>query len=488
MSDFFGNFMIGAVSLFFIATFVFFMIGKSGMSSDIFNRTIYSVDVAGLDYIYLTLYEDGNVNKIVDSEYVIDQDETGVVIKYGFKRTFLPSDSSISTIPTSFIVLYDNCDNNGCTKEKVSFDLDTMPMREYYHNFEIQRKIYSECSSNITLGAVLNSPDYEETVLDNNFYNITVPFCFYKPMDISIDNICHPYLCGTYSCDDSCRSESINSLVLVEVSNKYYDIEYTPYLYYQKNGRWYPLPLFNYTVIGDDGSVNKPYLSSTIVNEMDTQYLLFDIKGYSGFPIKVELRLKGDEHWDFENEYEYDKNNNMILGFKDRMAVLFNGSTGGDYTVYNEGGESQAKVFTKIYSSSGEVVDQKLVGLTYNYDGISKYRPYDFRPVYILNGDTLYGGVNSCYAVDVNGIYCFCPIINVATTYSCNSGEYVVFGEKKDGPCQYNEESCSCSSKERTSYFMCMNELEPNQISSGYFYKTVINDENLDNNEMVIWQ
>ncbi len=486
MSDVFGNFMIGVVSLFFLSTLVFFMIGKSGMSSDIFNRTIYSTDVSGLDYIYLTLYTDGNVNKVNSSEYSLVQTENGVSIKYGFKRTFLPSSSSTATIPSSFVLYYDDCDDSGCYISKVSFDIDSRVMGEYYHQFDLNKPVYSGCYSNISFGAVLNSNDYEETVLDNNFYNITVPFCLYKPIDLSIEEGCIAHYCDAYTCDSSCNPIPIDNTILIKVANRYYDVEYVPILYYQENGEWRPIPLFNYTVVGSEGEFGYPYLTYLSIGEGEVQYLVFDITGFNKSSIKVELRLKRSEQWDLENEYEYDKNNNTILSFRNRMGIVFNGSTDGDYTVYNIGATSQAKVFTKIYSSSGEVIDQKLVELTYNYDDISPYRPYDIKPIYTLYKDGISNGVYSCPAVDVDGTYCFCPITNSITTYECPSGTYTIAGEQKDGSCEYNGESCTCSSDSITNYFLCMDELEPNLVSTGYFYKTVIKDEDLENNVKVV--
>ncbi|MBN1923304.1 MAG: hypothetical protein JW791_00915 [Nanoarchaeota archaeon] len=203
----FENFLIGFLFVFILASSVFLFIGGSveGAGIDLFNRTIFSEPVSGLDYLYLDTYTNGDVNNFNNTAYTFTEatDDSGNVVELNLSftvtRTFLPP-SSEPFFPIIFYVKWFNCPTiyvDDCREVtnnlEQSIVFNSLKLQSYYFNYTLPGVLYTDCTTDITIGAIIESSDlFNETVLDNNFYTFTIPYCFYEPTDASITAACVP--------------------------------------------------------------------------------------------------------------------------------------------------------------------------------------------------------------------------------------------------------------------------------------------------------
>jgi hypothetical protein len=83
----FEDFIIGFLMFFALASTVFLFINNGGgIGIDFFNTSIYQEDKFQLDFVYLTIYENEQVNP---SKYSFNDDTLN--LKFSFRRTNLPA-------------------------------------------------------------------------------------------------------------------------------------------------------------------------------------------------------------------------------------------------------------------------------------------------------------------------------------------------------------------------------------------------------------
>ncbi|MFA5333747.1 MAG: hypothetical protein WC376_04600 [Candidatus Nanoarchaeia archaeon] len=199
----FEDFIVGFLMFFGLASTVFLFINSGGGSDiDFFNTSIYQEEKFELDFVYLTIYED---NQVDTSKYSFDPNT--LTLNFSLRRTNLPSGDYLvqySNMPVKVIVSWKNCTIiDGCWIEKderiipytfrVNNNLTEGNILKgdevnysYSFNDSFKNIKYTGCSSNITFRLEIVSEYFNETALANNEYTMLVPFCFYEPVDLRV--------------------------------------------------------------------------------------------------------------------------------------------------------------------------------------------------------------------------------------------------------------------------------------------------------------
>ncbi len=194
----FENFIVGFLFLFILASSIFLFIGE-GIDIDLFNRTIFSEPVTGLDYLYMSAYVGGDVNNIDLNQFeFIETPE--LTITFNVTRTFMPPSSS-SPVEVVFYVIWpycptvyvDDCEVRSNEPGSVDRILNSRKLQTYTYTFILPSdEVYTDCSTDLIIGAVIESSVLNETIFDNNFYTLNIPYCFFPPTDVSITAGCVP--------------------------------------------------------------------------------------------------------------------------------------------------------------------------------------------------------------------------------------------------------------------------------------------------------
>ncbi len=229
----FEDFIIGFLMFFALASTVFLFINNGGgIGIDFFNTTIYQEDKFQLDFVYLTIYENEQADT---SKY--DWDENSLSLNFSFRRTNLPAGDYLakySNMPVNITISWQNF-----TAEE---GLNAMNYTyTYLYTYRVSENDYSQsenalrgeeynvsktltdinagfislkragCKSNITFRVDIVSEYFSETALKNNEYIIPLDFCFYEPIDLSLDMACIPSTPESSACKNPITyDESIN--------------------------------------------------------------------------------------------------------------------------------------------------------------------------------------------------------------------------------------------------------------------------------------
>lgn len=194
----FENFLIGFLFLFILASGVFLFIGGgAGLDIDFFNQTIFSEPSAGLDFVYVTTYNDGVMDDLNTSAVTIDE-ETNTV-SFSVKRTALPPKTEMP-VQLRFYVGWEYCDERGCyyktnqdLQSESFYTVNYAPtLSKHDYTYIIPDTKYYDCESQVIVGAESDDDLFNETVLENNLYPIPIPYCYYPPTDLSAESVCIP--------------------------------------------------------------------------------------------------------------------------------------------------------------------------------------------------------------------------------------------------------------------------------------------------------
>lgn len=196
----FEDFIIGFLMFFMLASVIFLFI-NSGAGSDIdfFNTSIYQDSKISLDYLYLNVYEEGST---VVNPSKVKFNQADMVINFSFSRTGLPSgefDDRLIDFPVNVKVSWLNCSvNDGaytCPENSYEEKITQLLKYDFYdfsYVFNESMTKYTDCSSNITLSVEFLSDVFTEGFIQNNKYDVPVNFCFFKPLDVTAEQICVP--------------------------------------------------------------------------------------------------------------------------------------------------------------------------------------------------------------------------------------------------------------------------------------------------------
>jgi hypothetical protein len=210
----FEDFIIGFLMFFALASTVFLFINNGGgIGIDFFNTTIYQEDRFQLDFVYLTIYENDQVDT---SKYSFNDDTLN--LEFSFRRTNLPAgdylakysnmpvnitiswqnftaEEGLNAMNYTYTYLYtyrvptgqDETTENALRGEEYTISKALTDVNEGF--ISLKR---TGCKSNLTFRVDIVSEYFSETALNNNEYIIPLDYCFYDPIDLSLDMACIP--------------------------------------------------------------------------------------------------------------------------------------------------------------------------------------------------------------------------------------------------------------------------------------------------------
>jgi hypothetical protein len=292
----FEDFIIGFLMFFGLASTVFLFINSNaGSGIDFFNTSIYQEDKFELDFVYLTIYEDNMINP---SKFSLNQEE--LELNFSLKRTNLPSGDypiQYSNMPVKVIIQWNNFTSGEGLKiesnEKIiSYTYKVQEQTSqgiilkgdevnysYKFNESFKNIKRENCSSNITFKVEIISEYFSETALSNNEYSVLVPFCFYEPVDLRIDNACVPLSPDSQSCQDApLPLDSSANYPLIALEAQDFDFNaYNPYIlkFFISNSYGAPID-YSLSITAFKGNENYTLaIDPLIVTENSNKYEAF---------------------------------------------------------------------------------------------------------------------------------------------------------------------------------------------------------------------
>lgn len=413
----FENFLVGFLFVFFLASSVFLFIGQdvAGVNIDFFNRTIFSTQQSGLDMVYLSLFENGDVNEIDEEKYNIDETQ----VEFSVTRTSLPPTSNNVSHPgleMNMFVVWEKCTATSCTHHTITDEgIRAEALHTYTFAQNINEDIYSGCSSDILIGTEIIDSDFTETIIDNNNYTITLPYCFAPPPDVRINSI---------SIDNNAVQINITNLnyltefklniELTDEEGNFKEVSFENI--YDSLSMEDGAPFNNYMELEPNNYSFYLDLNEALNNEPTIVPLTkYNIVECSGGKIRAEIEYREaptiNEIFFNSTEdvvYEYDNNGNPILINND---ILIFQEPGFDLNVYDFQGD-RVELFTNVYDENGNIMDQHHIEVTHDISDSENIRDFDIKKIMWFEDGILkgYNGV-SCEPVVDEDITCYCDII-----------------------------------------------------------------------------
>lgn len=523
----FENFMLAIVFIFMLASSVFVVLGGGGgLDIDFFSPTIHSEPIAGLDLAFLTIYEDGDLNNFKQDNY--HYYENNKTTYYSFRRTETISDEY--PMKAEFYIAWDYCNSTSCFNKTNSYSQAepeytigaAQKLRQYYYEYTIPDEIYSDCESNLILGVEIEDDMMNETIIDNNYYYLSLDHCFYPPTDLSIVSASEDSKILQVDLINEYNTVPFKLLIeLKDITGEYHELDFDHYA--EERGSEDLYHGYNqFLEIGPEEEITLNYDLSNSRTVLWNHNLIQCDDGEARITIQYEedektYYLKDD---DDEIMKEYDDKNNIILTNEEERFLIFQ-EPGFNKKVYSEGGLNQVRV--KSYEDGEPLLNVGSVPVTHEESEVSQYRSFDKLPIlHFDNNGVLQGPDFSCQPVTIGDDTCYCSAEKPATVYNCGSaGTFTEEGLLLTGDCVYEkvyftlncpeqgienneldectippdtdctctpyleELDCTCSTTTYTDYLICDNELYHKNIIEYETSRTITRDEDLSNNQII---
>ena len=207
---------------FMLATTIFLFVNSgAGSGIDFFNTSLYSEDRLSLDYVYLSPYS-ADSSKANPSNVKFDQ--TKMILNFSIGRTGLPSgeyDERLIDFPIRYEISWLNCSQTECFqsyKEEVINDILKYDYSPISYSLADLTK-YGNCKSNISIMIETLNDVFIEGYKDNNNYSFEVPFCFFYPQYLNLENLCK--LTPSFKCTTSNSYYSMLTVNSINSNNQY---------------------------------------------------------------------------------------------------------------------------------------------------------------------------------------------------------------------------------------------------------------------------